>query len=261
MNHCKTCHKQFMKQASYCQYCGAKQPIKRLTVRSLFQVFFVRFTSLDFAFINTTKWLIINPKFVTKGYIRGVRKLINHPTNYALIVISLYGIFQLIFSDFLDLLTQNNFVSSIQDGFNHSYSEGNDTELGEFDSVFNWLQTRSQFLVFSIIPMLALFCYLFFKKKSKYNLAEHLVIALYAISLSLLINVVIGVFFAPFNTETAVMQYNSITSVTAIVAVVWVYQQSLKGAIWRVILALLLSFFITLTLISIAIMVYIFFSQ
>lgn len=254
MNSCKSCLASLSDSSTYCSSCGAKQVGDRLTMPSLFKVFFVKFTSLDFAFFNTTRWLITDPRRVTIAYIKGVRKKINHPTNYALIIISLYGLFQLVFSDFLDLMTQNNFVSSVREGFNHGMDSDVDEQTAKVTAIFLWLQTRSQFLVFAIIPVLSVFSFLIYKK-SRYNLAEHLVIALYAISFSLLINVVIGIFFAPFNTTNAVMLYNSVSSVVAIVAIIWVYQRSLERSVWRIIIALIVSFFLTLCFMTIGAMV------
>jgi len=101
MDNCKNCNNDIFVNAKYCNHCGAKVIIERLTIKALSKNLFLSFTSLDFPFFNTFIELMISPEKVTIGYINGARKKYTSPVKFALIILSIYGVYQFLFNDFL----------------------------------------------------------------------------------------------------------------------------------------------------------------
>ncbi|MEM7655034.1 MAG: hypothetical protein AAF399_02805 [Bacteroidota bacterium] len=201
--------------------------------------------ALDFPFFQTSKSLLLHPSQVSIGYIRGVRKRINPPVQYALLALSLYGIFQFFAKDFLNMVAQNNFLSGFSEGF--SDYEGSAKTAARSDKMknaVNWLQSRNQFFLFLMIPCMGWLSSLFYRKKG-YNFAEHLVIAIYAVAFSSLLTVVVGLLMASIGGEAVARKFTTISMILPLIGITWIWQQSLKGGIIRPILILSLSLLIT----------------
>jgi len=251
MPDCRSCKNKISTDSNYCHQCGAKVIAERLTVKSLSKNLFLSITSLDFPFFKTFIELMISPKKVTIGYINGARKKYTSPVKFALIILSIYGVYQFLFNDFLQLISDQNFLSNIQEGWNAHPSEVEQDVQG--DKAFNWLQKQYQFLILFTIPILAFFYHRFYKSKN-YNLAEHLVISTYAISFTVLFSIILAFGFIPFGSEKAVKLYVSFSSIMQLFFLVWIVQRSLRGAIYKHPIVFLLTFvtfifffFITLT--------------
>ncbi len=260
MAECKTCKAAITTTSTYCQSCGAIIVTERLSMRSLFKKAIFKITNLDLPFYNTAKWLLTNPEKVTTGYIEGVRKIINSPIQFAIIVLSLYGFFQYFFSDFLDLVAQINFLSGFEAGFNDDPEE--QVVAKRINAIVGWMQKHNQFLNFFLIPILG-FLNLKFYRSVKYNLAEHIVIALYAISLSIFLVLILGFITIPFKNSINLEYYIYASAFVQIGSILWILQRSLKGAIYKPIFSLILSFIIlTFIFISmvLAIMYYTFYT-
>ncbi len=162
---CKTCTNQIPDSSNFCPICGAKQVKSRLTIWTLLKNLIVTIGNLDFPFYKTSRWLLVKPDLVTIGYINGVRKVINTPIQYALIVLSLYGLFQFLFADFLDLSIEQNFLSGFQAGFNN-YESSNNESYESMDAIINWIQSRNQFFLFSMIPSMGVFSALLYRNSN-----------------------------------------------------------------------------------------------
>ena len=256
MKNCKTCGHTISGNYNFCPNCGAKQISDRLSIRSLISNFLEKFSNLDFSFYNTSKWLLLKPDFVTLGYIQGVRKIISSPMQYALIVLSVYGLFQFLFSDFLNLILEYNFLSGFREGFNN-YETSNVDRYEKINNIVNWLQSRNQFFLFTLIPYIALLSYFFYKKKG-YNLAEHIVISTYAVSFTLIVNVFLGLILVPIGNETAAGIYINSSYILTIITITWVFRQSLKGSIFKPIGILILSYLFMSIFLIIALIPFIF---
>ncbi len=240
MENCKTCGQSITDAAKFCPSCGAKQVFERLTIPTLLRNLFLRLTNLDFSFFRTSKWLVVNPKLVAIGYINGVRRVISSPIQYALIVLSIYGLFQFLFSDFLNLILENNFLSGFRDGWNN-YDTPETREYEQMDMAVNWIQSRNQFFLFAMIPCIGFFSRMLYRSNG-YNLAEHLVVSTYAVSFTLLLSVFIGLVLAPLGNETAATLYLEITYILNAIAITWIFKRSLNGSIFKPIGVLVLSF-------------------
>jgi|GEM_PF-5382416 len=242
MKMCTTCDEGLIESAHYCQNCGAKQVHQRLTLSTLFKNLFSKLANLDFSFYKTSKWLLVKPELVTKGYINGVRKVIKSPTQYAIIVLSIYGLFQFLFSDFLELITQNSYLSDAIKGWNNYENPDNsfqsDHKIGE---TITWLQSRNQFLLFSMIPCIGGVSRILYRK-SGYNLAEHYVISIYAVSFTLIMSVLLGLVFTLFPNEASAIAYINGSFVLSVISIIWIFKRTLTGSIFKPLLVLFLSF-------------------
>lgn len=242
MKKCTTCEEALIESANFCQNCGAKQVHKRLTLSTLFKNLFSKLANLDFSFYKTSKWLLVNPEKVTIGYINGVRKIIKSPMQYAIIVLSVYGLFQFLFSDFLELISENSYLSNAIQGWNN-YENPEESFQGDHkvDETITWLQSRNQFLLFSMIPCIGGVSRILYRK-SGYNLAEHYVISIYAVSFTLIMSVLLGLIFTLFPSEASAVFYVNSSFVLSVISILWIFKRSLKGAIFKPLLLLFLSF-------------------
>lgn len=248
MVNCKTCKELISEKYNFCPNCGARQVKKRLSIKLLLKNLIFVVSNLDFSFYRTSKWLLIKPETVTIAYINGVRKVINPPLQYAFIVLSVYSLFQFFFSDFLDLATKNNFLSGFRDGFNN-YETSSNQRYENMNDAINWLQSRNQFITFSMIPFISLFSSLLYRKKT-YNLAEYTVLSIYTVSFITILSVSIGLILAPIGNETAIEYYVISTFFLNITIITWVFTRSLKGSIFKPLIILVLSSLVMLILLT-----------
>lgn len=252
---CKACTKSLSSAANYCPHCGAQQIRERLTIWALFKSLVTRLLNLDFPFYKTSKCLLFSPEQVTLGYIQGVRKRITAPIQYAIIVISLYGLFQFFFSDFLNIILDKGFFSTLQEGF-QNYENGDVQNYEQMSKVFNWLQSRNQFFFFSMIPGISLLSALFYKRTG-YNLAEYIVLSTYAVSFASLLSVFLGLLIAPFSSEGAATIYLNTSLILSILFTAWIFKRSLKGSFLKPIGILILAATATFVLLLMALLIWV----
>lgn len=252
---CPTCNISIKDDSQFCRSCGAKIVRARLTFGSLFKNAFLSISNLDLPFFNTSWWLIRKPEKVTMGYINGVRKIFNSPIKYILIIISLYGVFQYFYSNFLNEMMEYGGLSGFKEAFeedldNPEMSDG----ATKLISMINWLQKHVLFINFFNIPIIALSTWLVYRKR-KYNYAEHLVLACYIVGLPILIGVILAIISAPFRSDFVFDSYVTITGLLPFVYLVWVLKRSMKDKIYRPIFAMLVSMVAILFFILIGTMV------
>ena len=202
------------------------------------------FLGLDLPFIRTSKLLILAPEKITLAYINGVRKVFQTPAHFALIVLSIYGIYQYFFSDFLELIAQTNFISGVESGFNRGSNEDPSQIIGP---VLNWMQKHHQFMNFSLIPILGISNRWVYGTKT-FNLAEHLVIAIYAVSFSILVMTLLGTVVAISGSPVLTNLFSEFTLFLQTVTIIWVVQRSMKQSFHLVIMTMLITLVIFLIL-------------
>lgn len=260
MNLCKTCSSPFESNQVFCSNCGAKHIKERLTIRRLSEQLYSNIISLDIPFFNTFKTLLFSPEKVTIGYIQGVRKIISSPIQFAIIILSIYGLFQFFFSEFIEMTLQQDVWSGMEEGFS-SYETGKEDDVvlvEKFKQFMGFFQQHNQFVNFLSIPFLSMLSMLFYKSK-KFNFAEHIVIALYAVSLPMLIGIIIGIIMAPFKSESIVEYYLQSTMILQVIIMVWVYKKTMDDSILKPIFISIISYILLLLSITIFFFTYMIF--
>lgn len=255
MDSCKSCSHERSVAEKYCPHCGAKYIDERLSVKKLCRDFLKLITNLEGPFISTTKNLFVAPQSVTVGYIDGVRKSIVSPLRFAIIALTVYGVFQFLFSDFIEQIGEQELLDSVLEGFNKAYSEELDdpnvVAQSRIDSFKELLQKHNQFTNFFLIPILGFVCSVTYES-SKYNYAERVSVAIYAVSLSLLIGTSLGFIFGLINNEWSRGMYGLFTLLVNVIVVVWVlwktYGESISNSIFTFILSYIAYGFLMLVL-------------
>jgi len=168
---CKNCDNILRTDFSFCPDCGSKIIRKRLTNKSLIYDVIERYFNLDNTFLKTIWHMVIKPAQVCGGYISGLRKKYLNPVSMLAISLTLSGF--IIFLMKKIALENINFDSL-------SYLQTSSGGSGTKKIMASTMEYSSILFLF-YIPVLAIASYLFFNKK-EYNLAEHAVIAIYALT-------------------------------------------------------------------------------
>jgi hypothetical protein len=152
--------------------CGAKVIRNRLTIRNLFAHLSEQFLNYDNKFLQTFLGLLIRPQEVIGLYINGTRKRYMNVISYFAIAISFAGFFTFVNQKFFPDTYAQFFKSMNQDEFQ-----------AEFTSQFySMILEYQSFIIFMMVPVLALMSKLVFLRNKKFNYTEHLVINMYAYS-------------------------------------------------------------------------------
>lgn len=134
---------------------------ERLTLKQLIIEVQKIFTKLDSGFFFTAKELLIKPEKCINEYIMGKREKYIHPFTFLFLMISLYAIL-----------------------FPYVHLQ---EETSQYPGLVGWfVNGHMQIVFFSIIPFYSFFSYILFINK-KYNVAEHLVIYSYILSVAIFI--------------------------------------------------------------------------
>ncbi|APZ44944.1 hypothetical protein BW723_00970 [Polaribacter reichenbachii] len=96
---CKNCQNPLKENAHFCENCGAKVVIDKITFKNLFLDFFINVFGFDSKFFLTIRTIFITPEKILKEYLDGVRKRYMNP--FAFLAVSA-GISLLVFNYFAD---------------------------------------------------------------------------------------------------------------------------------------------------------------
>ncbi len=195
---CKNCNSTLRTDYSYCPNCGAKVVRKRITNKSLIYDFLERYFNLDNTFFKTISHMIIKPQEVCGGYIAGLRKKYLNPVSMLAIALTASG-----FTIFLMKKVGWEDIDFSKISYAQTSTGGAGTE-----KIMSATMEYSSLIYFLYIPIIAIASYLSFNKK-EYNLAEHIVSSIYALTSFSIISTVyasILLFFSPqFYIDTALI--------------------------------------------------------
>lgn len=169
--HCKNCNNSLRTDFSYCPDCGSKVIRNRLTVKNLIYDFLERYFNLDNTLLQTLWHMIIKPEAVCGGYISGIRKKYLNPVSMLAISLTLSGFI---------LFLMKKVAWKYIDFSKISYAQTSSGSAGT-EKIMASTMEYSSLLFLLYIPILAFASYLFFNKKN-YNLAEHTISAIYALT-------------------------------------------------------------------------------
>lgn len=179
---CKTCEAPL--SGAYCSQCGQKVSIPRITVQGLFSDFFRQITNLDRGLWYTASLLFRNPGKVIRDYIGGRTLKYMAPIKY-LVLWTTIG-----FLVFYGLGVFEQQAVEMSEALAPAPSA---KQLAFQEKWANILKNYSQIFGMLLVPMYAIFSYLFFRPHG-FNYAEHLVANAYFSGQTALI----GTIFNPF---------------------------------------------------------------
>jgi len=162
LSHCMNCGKPL--NGLYCYKCGQKNLRKRLILKDLFRDFMHHVLELETPFLFTLRNLMIRPGEVCRAYVEGKRKSYISPLQYFIISLAVY----LFIFYWLDINVVG--TSSKMWGIDNANPYQQDIE--------RIITQNMNLLFFILIPILAFFSRLFFRK-SGFNYTENLVLFFY----------------------------------------------------------------------------------
>jgi hypothetical protein len=163
---CKNCGSALT--GNFCQNCGQKADIHKISIKFLVHEFFHALTHADKGIIFLIKELVYRPGYVAREYIEGKRKKYFNPLSFLVIISAIYALVVLKSGYFEELgrITasgQNSKEMPRQLALYMQESNGIFIEHGKFISLV------------LIVPLLTFLSWAFFRKPG-YNFAENLVL-------------------------------------------------------------------------------------
>ena len=180
---CKNCDLTLSIESEYCSSCGSKVIKNRLTIKNLLEHFTETFLNYDNKFLQTFIRLFTKPEAVINGYIDGIRKKYVDVISYFAIAITISG---------LQLFILNKFFPEAVD-FTSVTQKGNE-QMSK--NVYDFIKEYQSIAMMINVPIYALISKIVFIKenKFKYNYTEHLVIFMYILAQTSIINsILIGI--------------------------------------------------------------------
>lgn len=150
---CLNCNNTIQIEQKFCPECGQKTSTARLNTSHILHDVFHAFTHTDKGVLYLIRWLIVKPGTISREYVLGQRKKYFNPFTFLILVIGITTILAAKFSLFSPYLKN---INSIQTFFNKHYN----------------------FLIFCIVPLIALYTKLLFKR-TKINFAESVILSSY----------------------------------------------------------------------------------
>jgi len=229
---CKNCNNTLRTDFSFCPDCGSKIIRTRLTSKSLIYDFLERYFNLDNTFLKTVWHMVIKPEDVCGGYISGIRKKYLNPISMLAISLTLSGFI---------LFLMKKLAWSTIDFSKISYAQTSSGGTGTEKIMISTMEYSSMLFLF-YIPILAFASYLFFNKKN-YNIAEHTITGIYALtSFSIIgfIYAILAIIISPqFYFETA-LWYSLIMVMYCIYVSYKNSKDSIRSLFWRIPMFLLI---------------------
>lgn len=165
-------------EGKYCPNCGQAIEIKRLEVKTIFHDVTHGILHWENSILKTFRYMLINPGKSVKEYISGLRKSYMKPFSYFIFI-------QTVFVIIFHRLNEKYFAFvnyTIQDeGYNPGQTEQVQHLMSNYLNYFNYF-----------LPVfLALYLYLFFRKKTGINYAESIAASFYWVGTTLVFSIVL----------------------------------------------------------------------
>lgn len=228
---CKSC--QGPLTGNFCANCGEKSFNKRLVFGDLLSDFMSNLFELEIPLLRTIKELTIKPGIMCRKYIQGIRKPYYKPFQYYILTLAL---FYLVFYAFgLEM-------SDFSKGFQPELPEGPFADQTQvvYDQIAQVMNDNSRLVQFVVIPFMAFFSWLVFKK-SGFNYTENFVLSLYLAAHASLI----GLIIVPLS-KIDFTFYFIVTGSVGTIYQIWAYHQffqlKLVAAVLKGLLVYVLTF-------------------
>jgi Protein of unknown function (DUF3667) len=159
-NKCRNCDADVPLGQVYCGHCGQKYATERLTLHEIGHDLLHALMHVDRSALTLVRMLLVRPGTVALNYVRGKRKRYFGPFSFLVVVVAA--------ASAVIALTGFRAVSSDSPSV-----------------VVDFLQSHLNLLMFAEVPLIAVFSRLL-DVRSRFNLAEHLVLAAYTSSVRVL---------------------------------------------------------------------------
>lgn len=193
---CKNCLNQLTSNQKFCQECGGKVVVQRITFKTIFEEFLDKFFNIDNKFYQTFLTLLKQPQEVVWGYLEGKRVRYFNPVSYFAFALTLSGLyFYLVQKGFID-------YGQMMDASAASYDNEMQKELAL--KINSYIVEYSNAFAVLFIPLYVFFTKVLFSKYKDYNWAEHFIINIYLYSEAAIISTIV-LLFSAFNAEIIVV--------------------------------------------------------
>ena len=179
---CKNCGHLLNDAEFYCEHCGGKIVLQRITLKTLIVEAATNVFGWDNKYFVTVKSLFAKPGNVLREYIDGTRKKYMHPLSFLLIGLTIgIFVFNIFTEQYISITTQAN-ESQIQwmaETFGGIYEDPAFQEKSRADAKKSQKFVLDYLNILTIInlPLYALISWIVFRKP--YNFGEHLVVNSY----------------------------------------------------------------------------------
>ena len=212
---CKNCGNSFSE--NFCNQCG-QRAAHRITLPHVLHDMVHVFLHADKGVFPFIVRLIIQPGVLAREYVDGKRKIFN-PYQFLIICVS-FVLFLLAQSHFYEMLEAENAAKA--DRF--------PTYFQKAMADFNWAVKRyANVITFLHLPVIALFAWLFFKKR-QHNYAEHFTIIVFAVALAYTMNALAILGYLVFNIQS--LSTASISVLLLVISLIVTYKQFYRLPLW-----------------------------
>ena len=237
-NTCKNCNHTFTKQ--YCNGCGQKNA-SRITNAHLIHEVMHAVLHADMGIFPFIKRLVLSPGILAKEYIDGKRKIFN-PIQFLVLSVGFVILLMTLthFYESIEMLQEKTLTDTSPN------MKAMQEKLKGFQS---FIQKNGNIIILILMPIFAFFGKLLFKKHDN-NYAEHLMISVFAVSLSNLLTLIMLIcsYFIGFNLTTILVA----TFCTTVGSFCLTYKQFYKinfiTAFWKSITVYLLTMFVQIAI-------------
>lgn len=224
--HCKNCETPLTAEDRFCSNCGGKVIHKRLTLNDLLVESIEKVFGWDNKFMLTLRTLLIRPEKVIHSFINGVRGKYMNPFSIFAFVVAV--------SVFVMTVFQAE-IMELGKGLLDYIPDSNPAKKMNM----NWMFSYTSIISFLNLPIYAVLSYFVFRKP--YNLGEHLVISVYAVTISTLLSTLFMLISILINSP---ILYLLSSYLSLILSFIFVYQSVYKlkpfQLIWKIIKFLLI---------------------
>ncbi|TRX57558.1 DUF3667 domain-containing protein [Fulvivirga sp. M361] len=176
--HCINCNSEV--SGSYCQTCGQKSGINRLTWRTLFNELQQRLFGFDNKLIRTIRDLTLRPEKVIQSTLIGIRVNYVGPVGYYFLMLTIY----VLLASMLDV-DLSKMMSDVNRSFNQEDLSARQEQFSQ--DLMHVITNNFRIFSFFMLPLYIVSNRLLYRK-SDLNFVEHSVIVFYAIGHPLILN-------------------------------------------------------------------------